>query len=745
MRRFAWAGYWLASIPLTFSVAGGAAMAQDADDTIFLSDEIVVYGAPNASTAEDSNASVGIADAAAIENYHLGSVEEAFQVMGNVTESGSNESGFIIRGVNSEGLAPGGTAPLATLYIDGVQQTANGARRGARGAWDVEQIEVYRGPQSTLQGRAALAGAIHMKTKDPSYENEAEAATEVGSGGHYWGGAMVNMPLVDNQFALRLSAEYETNDSDVSYPLFRSAKNYDEYITDEYFQLRGKLLIEPEALPDTRAVLTYSYAHDAPTYNTIGGPGQTNIAGFPAAPITSFDQDRGDFNYPFYQYVENRSADNHNAGLELTHDVDAELRLTSLTTFSKNITDRGSINDGAAFDETAYVNGVLFFGGTGSCDGLGDLSCLEAASVKGEQDFQIFVQELRANYDNGPMRAVVGLYASKEDSKLSRHANGDLSNGFPEEFRSDNTSDTMNLAAFGEVNYELIPSWRIIVGGRADYTDREDVGTTYTRNLVVNVVTDPGTTTTTSSEEFVFLPKLGLVKEFNEDHSLAFIYQHGYRVGGAGISTQGDRFDFDPEFTTNFELAYKGLFADGAFRLGANAFYQDWKDQQVEIDLDPTPGINTVVDNAAESNSYGFELEASWLATDDLTLFASLGYVESEFVEYVDSNGVDHAGSAFPRAPRWNVGFGGAYHDPSGFFAAANATYSNDRLSRIGGDDTDSRTIVNAQTGYKFENFSIAAYAENAFDERYFTTVSGNAFAGLGEAAEYGVRLGAKY
>lgn len=91
--------------------------------------------------------------------------------MANVMDGDWADAGFIIRGVSSEGLVPG-SAPLATLYIDGVQQTVRGARRGARGLFDVEQVEVYRGPQSTLSGRAAMAGAIYIKTKDPTFERK---------------------------------------------------------------------------------------------------------------------------------------------------------------------------------------------------------------------------------------------------------------------------------------------------------------------------------------------------------------------------------------------------------------------------------------------------------------------------------------------------------------------------------------------------------------------------------------------
>lgn len=753
MRKSAIARGCLFAISISYVLTGGAAYAQSPDAVTEI-DVITVYGDRSAASLEDSTASVGIATDEAIENFHLGELDDAFRVMGNVTRHGSPTSGgFIIRGVNSEGFTPGG-APLATLYIDGVQQTTEASRMGARGVWDVEQVEVYRGPQSTLQGRAALAGAIYLKTKDPTHDLEAKASTEYGTNNHYWGGVTVNLPILQDQVALRLSTEYETTETDLHYPLYEGATKFDEYSKDEYYQIRGKLLVEPRALPNTRAVASYSFSHESPTANLIGGPTSVNASQgvIPGAPINSFDEDRGDIGSPLLQYVENRNAIQHNAGLELTHDASDFLRLTSLTTFSNNVTDRGSINEGTPFDELSYLIGIGNYLGSGSCDGVlfgGDVSCFEDASLSGEFDTQIFVQELRANYDNGPLRTVLGLYFSRELTDGYSHYNGDLSNlfavGAPEEVSSDGTSSTLNVAGFGEINYEAIPSWRIIAGGRVDYTNRTTNNGLYRRNLQTN-----GEITSffsTKHTETVFLPKLGLVKEFGEDHSLGFVYQQGFRGGGAGLSRiSGAAYSFDPEFTDNYELSYKGRFVDGRFRVGANAFYQSWKDQQIEIDLNP-PNVDTIIDNAAKSSSYGFEIEGTWLATEALSLFTSVGFVETEIEEYVAPAGDDFSGYVFPRAPRWNIAFGGAYKDPSGFFAAASADFSSSVLSSLAldADRTDSHTVVNAQVGFELENFSIAAYAENAFDERFYYSVNDTTSASLGERAQYGIRLGAKY
>jgi len=85
----------------------------------------------------DTTASVAIVSEEDIEFQQLNQFRDAFRTVGNVLDADWVDAGFVIRGVNSRGLAPGG-APLASLYIDGIEQTVNGTRWGARGLWDVE-------------------------------------------------------------------------------------------------------------------------------------------------------------------------------------------------------------------------------------------------------------------------------------------------------------------------------------------------------------------------------------------------------------------------------------------------------------------------------------------------------------------------------------------------------------------------------------------------------------------------------
>ncbi|MEM1036280.1 MAG: Plug domain-containing protein [Pseudomonadota bacterium] len=155
-------------------LSAGSAVAQTSDEEAaneeLREDVIVVYGNKNASALDDVSASVGLVTSEDIQNRQLRNIRDSFRTLGNVFDTELADSGFIIRGINSEGLTPGGD-PLAALYIDGAQQSSNGARRGASGLWDVQQIEVYRGPSAPRsQARSISKQSIQQMsgTREPA-------------------------------------------------------------------------------------------------------------------------------------------------------------------------------------------------------------------------------------------------------------------------------------------------------------------------------------------------------------------------------------------------------------------------------------------------------------------------------------------------------------------------------------------------------------------------------------------------
>ena len=660
---------------------------------------VTVYGARTTQTLNDLTSSVGIVTDEDIERRELRSFRESFRLLGNVRDTDFNDAGFVIRGISSEGLTPGGD-PLASFYIDGIQQTVQGTRRGSRGLWDVEQVEVYRGPQSTLAGRAALAGAIYLKTKDPTFDVEAAGEATIGSNQTREGAAMVNVPLIEQQVALRLAGEYQHSESDLEFPTYQRFDRFDDYRENEFYSLRGKLLVEPSRLPGTRGLLTYSFSEDSPDVRDIGGP----ALGF------EFDDERGDFNSP--NFAEVRTTKVHNVGVEFTQDITDSLIFTSQTGFSRSDTDRPSINAGT----------------TGETD-----------IVTGDFIQTLVTQEFRLNYFGSSHEATLGLYGAyeKEDAGFLRP---DFF-GFASDV-SESDDEVWNGAIFGELTYEFAPSWKIVGGGRLDHT-RQEGSSFFSRNDV------PVTDFSFSVNDTVFLPKVGLIKEFGSNHTVGFTVQRGFRAGGAGVQrSTGDVFSFDPEFAWNYEFSYKGTLLNDRLRVGANLFFLDLTDQQIETLQDPLDPASSITANAAESSSRGFELEAQAFITRDLSGFLSVGFLDTEFETFDLAGTGDLSGQAFPQAPKWTVAAGTFYQHPSGLFLGADVEYTDGFNARIGTPPQDRLPgffLANAQVGFRYEDYKASLFATNLLDRTYSTFTDNEIASTLGRGRFVGLSIGAAF
>jgi len=169
----------------------------------------------------------------------------------------------VIRGQDTQGPLTGqnsfwgGTVPRATINVDGHYLSYNEFYFGATSPWDVKSIEVFRGPQTTSQGANAIAGAIIVNTKDPTFTREAAFLTEFGSYATHRAALMLSGPIIADQLAGRITLDYSGRDTFIDYISPNFARRY----ADQDFRnlnLRAKLLWRPTELPGFEAKLTYS-------------------------------------------------------------------------------------------------------------------------------------------------------------------------------------------------------------------------------------------------------------------------------------------------------------------------------------------------------------------------------------------------------------------------------------------------------------------------------------------------------
>ncbi|MEM9123618.1 MAG: TonB-dependent receptor plug domain-containing protein, partial [Pseudomonadota bacterium] len=199
----------LAVLLSTTALLTAPALAQD-EEAITL-DQIIIEGELQERTLQETQTSVAVYLGEELDESTDFDLYDVIDRTPNV-QSRFGEQGFAIRGISQSGQG-GGSGLLINVLVDGISLPSNQATTfGPYGTWDLQQVEVLRGPQSTQQGRNALAGAIVLETADPTFEREFKARGGFGEYQSYDGAFMLNLPIVDDVSAVRLA--FETNHTD---------------------------------------------------------------------------------------------------------------------------------------------------------------------------------------------------------------------------------------------------------------------------------------------------------------------------------------------------------------------------------------------------------------------------------------------------------------------------------------------------------------------------------------------------
>lgn len=278
----------------------GAAWAQDSaeSETIVL-DEVTVTGEKVERSIMDTASSVSVTGAHEIEaRPGLSFSSNILDRIPNVVGSETSNLMPAVRGLDGTGPAQGadaflaGTRPRLNYQLDGRTLSYNESVFSDSSLWDIERVEVYRGPQSTLQGRNAIAGAVIIKSADPTWDYEALGRLLWGTNETYQASAAVSGPIIDNQLAFRLAVDGRRSESFVSgMTPYEGRENPREH---ESFSLRAKLLAEPAAIPELSALLTYSHTDTkAPQTSSVRAPFSPHQSSYPPMPVFGTRADTG--------------------------------------------------------------------------------------------------------------------------------------------------------------------------------------------------------------------------------------------------------------------------------------------------------------------------------------------------------------------------------------------------------------------------------------------------------------------
>ncbi|MGJ8620370.1 MAG: TonB-dependent receptor [Methylophilaceae bacterium] len=222
----------------------------------------------------------------------LTTVRDVLERTTNVTVVTGTGKAPTIRGVDGTGPAENaiaffaGSRPRLNWQIDGRPASFNEIAYGDFGIWDIDRIELLRGPQSTLTGRNSIAGTMIVKTKDPSFKNEAALQLATGNLDQRRGSGMVNIPLND-MLSIRVAADWYESVSPVDYMAYQGVSHPED---KESLAIRGKILFKPT--PDTTLLLTANHAmHKEPNSEIVIKPFSDRTSNFPFQPTHETETD----------------------------------------------------------------------------------------------------------------------------------------------------------------------------------------------------------------------------------------------------------------------------------------------------------------------------------------------------------------------------------------------------------------------------------------------------------------------
>ncbi|MBM0106603.1 TonB-dependent receptor [Steroidobacter sp. S1-65] len=591
-----------------------------------------------------------------------------------------------IRGIGSSDRGAAGD-PSAAVFLDEVYLGRPAAV--AFDAFDVERIEVLKGPQGTLYGRNVVGGAINVLSRraDPS-AFDAGAEVTVGNYRRLDGAAFVNSPLADGKAAIRASGSWRTHDGYVR-NTFTGNRVEDQDTSSARLQLAGQ--------PTDN--LRLSLAVDG-TRDRAAGPAQHVLDlddGADEAVFWTVDRDRKHTAGATDGY---QDRDTWGARVQ----VDWDVPFATLTYL-------GSHRD------LDYSTGYDFDGGNAATN------LIDIAGTN-EEKSHFYSNELRmSSLPSARVAWVAGLYNFGSDTdRLDVLALNIAGDALDEIYTQHATLDS--YAAFGDVTWPLTD--RLSVTGGVRYSRDEKLYRVSNTAGAAIVRADERFDVTVERSYDAMTYRVGASFNLADDHLLYFMVSRGFKSGGfqdTPSSAADAADDFAPEYATQYEIGQKSTFADGALVWNNTLFLLDYTDLQTRRVLD---NLAIVTDNAGEATIQGFETYVSWRAFAGARLTVSYAYTDATFDVFSPEPGVDYAGNRISRTPEHKVVVSPSYEWllPHGATVSFAADYSHeskifDDNSNTGPEFREPTHFVDARVIYTSvdERWSVSFWGKNLTDE----------------------------
>jgi iron complex outermembrane receptor protein len=683
--------------------------------------EIVVTAQRREQNLQDVGTSVTAFDAKTLEQLGFKDVTDITgQVPGlQYNQYGATVTIYNLRGVSQNDFSDHQEAPIA-VYSDDAYIGSTGALAGS--LFDLQRVEVLRGPQGTLFGRNATGGLIQYLSKPPTDTPEAYVQVTGGNFGTFESEGAVSGPLNDMVTA-RLSFDTSSHDGYITNRIGHAIEDQDQYAMRLQFRIKptdsGEILIKLHALTNSHETAgDYSWAASAPNATGRGvfaPPGTPDLGGYVNTSTSVFNQAedrRGLFN---------RTVWGANVRVNWTFDA---FSLASVTDYLKMQKRYGEDSD--------MSPNPLFNYDTGA-------------------HYQQFSQEFRLNGKTGDLRWIAGAYyLNYKTTNFEDTALPDFIPPVPFPYGDGDANlnlRTSSPSVFGQLEYSFSDHWVGILGAR--YTiDQKQYLYNYTCNVCgpPNPNAPPGgfpfnlTYSTAAgypdAEKTYRMPmgKAELDYKIDQDNLLYASVNRGDKGGGWSAPSSGYvnlnpaytfvptlKMNYDEERLTSYETGFKSTFWDGAARLNGDVFYYDYKNYQGFF-LD----VATQIVENIDAKVKGSELELAVVPFHGFHVQLGVSYLDTQALNVPTPSGI-LVTTQLPQAPPWSVNAVARYEWPAfggKLSAEMDAKWNKDQYLELVNAPVDlqpSYTLTNARFGYTDPSgrWDVSAYCKNCFNTLY--------------------------
>jgi len=667
-------------------------------------DVIYVTARKRMERLQDIPDSIAAFGADAIVSANIQNVKDVAVRVPNVSIVEAQQPGVALINIRGVGQARNGESPVAVV-VDGVQ--LSNASQITQDLFDIERIEVLKGPQGAVYGRNAIGGAINIVTRQPTNDFDGFVQGSYGTGNDIRASASISGPIIDDKLLFRIAGSFRDFDGDID-SLNTPGRDKANWQKDR--NVRASLL----ARPSEAVTIDLRYARL-----------QTRAGAAYYAPIpagVSIDAP--------LPYIGNVPGHASRVLNDWSAKVDVDLgsaTLTSVTALSKV---------GSFIDEDL------------------DYTPADATAAQQRLKAKNFSQELRISSDGaGPTKWLAGVYflRSRQTLDTKIFVGADLLPLFglpaslaPLLFSTSGAADRNKAyAAFGQISHRFDNGLELTAAARYDVDDRHQTDLIAAGN--------PQYDTSFKSLQ----PKASAAYFFNPDAMIYATVAKGFRSGGFNPQARLTR-RYKKEENWNYEAGFKTSLADRKVTLNGAIFYTRIKDRQVYV-LDLINSAQTLVNPIPKAEVYGAELELSARPMPGLDLAASVGVTGSKILSYDTSvfaglpSAGDFKGNKLPQVAGVSYALSAQYRVE---MAGNVALIPRLELNGSGGSyyweidnlaKRSSTNLVNARLTVEAGKIAVTAFAENLLKERYvleYVPAQWSGAAGDFSAAAPGRRIG---